>query len=370
MKKILSSIVCLLISTQLLGCFDYTEINKVTFATSIIFDIDEDDNTVVYLDCVRPYRTEKETSEKGKRLIFEGTGETALDAIRSINIKSDNNLNFSQVRAYIFTEKVAKEGIDKYMNFINNKQQLGLKPYMFVYYGKIDKLVDIKNDEEEYLGLYLEQLENINKKNAKCISANVNDYITENYTQNELSTLGVLRLEQGVEQKKFNLVGGVVMRDNKFLQRLEEEDTVMLNLLTKSISNGTFQITNPKESSSLITLDILKSDVKTDLSLKDGKIILSKKIDLKISIGEIQGKLNINSYTVNAIKKMAEENINTKVISFFNDYKDKDIDMLGVKNLLKQKDLNFNGGDVLKNTNLDLDVNVKIDGSSLVRDSL
>src|SRR5574344_102096 len=108
MKKILSSIVCLLISTQLLGCFDYTEINKVTFATSIIFDIDEDDNTVVYLDCVRPYRTEKETSEKGKRLIFEGTGETALDAIRSINIKSDNNLNFSQVRAYIFTEKVAK----------------------------------------------------------------------------------------------------------------------------------------------------------------------------------------------------------------------------------------------------------------------
>lgn len=163
MKKILSSIVCLFISTQVLGCFDYTEINKVTFATSIIFDIDEDGNTVIYLDCVRPYRTEKETSEKGKRLILEGTGETALDAIRSINIKSDNNLNFSQERIFL-QKKVAKEGIDKYMNFINNKQQLGLKPYMFVYYGKIDKLVDIKNDEEEYLGLYLEQLENVNKK--------------------------------------------------------------------------------------------------------------------------------------------------------------------------------------------------------------
>lgn len=370
MRKLISSIFCISFCIQLIGCFNYTEINKVNFATSIIFDTDENENTIVYLDCVRPYRSENESSDKGKRVMFQGEGSTALDAIRNINVQSDNKLNFSQVRAYIFTERVAEKGIDKYLDLINNNQQFGFKPYIFIYYGKMKELVEINENEEDYLGLYLDQIENNNKKNIKMISTNINEYITQNHTGNKTNLLSIIELKTDVKDKKYNLSGGVLMRNNKIYQRLEEHDTIMFNLLTKSSQDGTFTVQNPRDSSSLITLDLLNSKERTDVNLNGDKIILSKKIDIKVSIGEIQGKLNVNKYTLDLIKKNLEDDIRSELITFFDAYKDKGLDILNVGVLTKQNKIDIGNKDIIKNTNLDLKVNVIIDGSSLIRDSL
>lgn len=370
MKKLISSILCIIFCIQLIGCFNYTEINKVTFATSIIFDIDANENSIVYLDCVRPYRSENESSDKGKRVMFQGSGSTALDAIRNINVQSDNKLNFSQVRAYIFTERVADGGIDKYLDLINNDQQFGFKPYMFIYYGKMKELVEINENEEDYLGLYLDQIENNNKKNVKMISTNVNDYITQNHTENKTNLLSIIELKEDIKDKKYNLSGGVLMHNNKIYERLEEHDTIMLNLLTKSSKDGTFTVKNPRDSSNLITLDLLNSKEKTDVSLKEDEIILSKEVDIKVSIGEIQGKLNVNTYTLDLIKKNLEDDIKDDLTTFFYKYKDKGLDILNVLVLARQNKIDIGNKDVIKNTNLDLKVNIIIDGSSLIRDSL
>jgi hypothetical protein len=110
-KRAVSILVILLLIVPLGGCFSYTEINKMTFATSIIFDKDEYDNIIVYLDSIRPYRDAGESSDKGKRIMLKGIGKTALEAIRNVNVSSSNAINFSQVRSYIFSEQVAKEGV-------------------------------------------------------------------------------------------------------------------------------------------------------------------------------------------------------------------------------------------------------------------
>ena len=87
--------------------------------------------------------------------MFEGRGKTALEALRDVNVVSSNDLNFSQVRAYIFTEEAARKSVKKYLDLINNDQQLSFKPYMFVFKGDVKSLLDLTNDDEEYLGLYL-----------------------------------------------------------------------------------------------------------------------------------------------------------------------------------------------------------------------
>ena len=72
----------------LAGCFDYRDINKVSFSTSIIFDTDDFGRSVVYVDCVKPYRSTNESSDKGKRIIYKGLGKTTLEALRDINLAS------------------------------------------------------------------------------------------------------------------------------------------------------------------------------------------------------------------------------------------------------------------------------------------
>ena len=108
-RRVASVISIIMFSLFLQGCFNYREINKTTFATSIIFDIDEYDNVILYLDCIRPYRDAGESSDKGRRMIFNGKGKTALEALRDIDVISSNKLDFTQVRAYIFTEQAARK---------------------------------------------------------------------------------------------------------------------------------------------------------------------------------------------------------------------------------------------------------------------
>ena len=70
-RKIADILLILFISINLTGCYNYREINKMTFATSVIFDKDEHNEVVLYIDCVRPYRDANESSDKGRRVMYK-----------------------------------------------------------------------------------------------------------------------------------------------------------------------------------------------------------------------------------------------------------------------------------------------------------
>ena len=369
-KKAVSILVILLLILPLGGCFSYTEINKMTFATSLIFDKDEYDNIIVYLDSVRPYRDASESSDKGQRIMLKGIGKTALEAIRNVNVSSSNALNFSQVRAYIFSEKVAREGVKNHMDLINNHQEFGFKPHMFVYFGELVDLLKVTNDEEEYLGLYLDQLIENNKYNGKVIKANVNDYINNSQIEGNISLMSAIELKSEGIKNKVELNGGVIMKDDHMVERLEEKDALTYNILKNRVKSGIFQVANPNENSKLITLDILNGSNKEEIIVQGEDIILKKKLYIKLSIGEIQGDLKITEAALNEIKINEEWKIKKYEEEFFQRYKEKNIDIIGVKRLLEEKYSNLNIKDVLSRTNLETEINISIDGSNLAIDSL
>lgn len=369
-KRVISILAVMTICITLVGCFNYREINKITFATSIIFNTDEQDNVILYLDCVTPYRNASESSDKGRRIMFKGKGKTALEAIRDINVSSSNNLNFSQVRAYIFTEEAAKKGVENYVDLINNDQQFGFKPYMYVYFGDIDNLLDMTNNDEEYLGLYLNNLLEKNIRNGKVIRANVNDYITHTLMGNNIGFMSAIEIKDDEVGSKIALNGGAIMRDNHMIARLEEKDALTFNILTKNIREGTFEVANPNELDKFITLDILEETNKTDIEIRDEDVILKKDINIKVSIGEIQGDLIVDKESLDKIKMDEEWKIGKYEEDFFNEYKEKGIDVLGVKTLMNQRFPDENTDKILDRTILETNINLIIDGSSLVKNSL
>ncbi|MGG7178081.1 Ger(x)C family spore germination protein [Clostridium paraputrificum] len=369
-KRVASFLGIICLSFSMISCFNYTEINKVTFATSIIFDRDEYDNVILYLDCVRPYRNANDSSDKGKRIIFEGRGKTSLEALRDMDVASSNKLDFSQVRAYIFTEQAARNGIKKYIDIINNDQQFGFKPYMFVYFGEVKPLLDVTSSDEEYLGLYLDELVNKNKENGKVISSNVNDYISDSLIGNNLSFMSAIELKKDSIEQKIELKGGVIMKDNHMVEALEQKDVLSYNLLENKVREGTFEVQNPDENDKLITLDILEHYTKTNIEKVDDGFKLKKNIELKVSIGEIQGKLKVNKEIMDTIERTEGEKLERYLESFYKEYQEKGIDILGVVKLVNEKLPNSNVKDILGNTELNVTIDITIDGSSLVRDSL
>ena len=292
MKRKLASIIFLIICSLILtSCFNYKEINQMTFATSVIFDKDENNNVIIYIDCVKPYRNAGDSSDEGKRMIFKGEGKTSLEAIRDISEISSNKLNFSQVRAYIFTEQVAQDGIKKHIDLINNDQQFGFKPYMFVYFGEISDILNIIGEDDEYLGLYLDDLVKNNKGNGKIISKNVNDYISTSLNKDAINILTAIDIKDDIIDKKIELNGGAIIQNDKMLKKMEPTEVLSYNLLMEPVNEGTFEIQNPKEEDKFITLDILEKNSLTKVIKEDNSFIINENLDIRVSIGEIQGAI-------------------------------------------------------------------------------
>ncbi|MBD7910233.1 MULTISPECIES: Ger(x)C family spore germination protein [Clostridium] len=369
-RRVISILFVLILSINLGGCFNYREINRITFATSVIFDVDEYNNVILYLDCMRPYRDAGESSDKGKRILFKGQGKTALEAIRDINISSSNRIDLSQIRAYIFTEKVVRKGIKSYINLINNNQQLSFKPYMFVFYGDIENLLKISNNDEEYLGMYLDELINRNEHNGRIIKSNVKDYMTDRLTGDNVSLMSALQVKNDETQSKIQLNGGVVIKENHIVDRLEEKDALTYNILMDNIREGTLEVHNPEEIDKLITLDILEEDNNTGITIEGDEIVLEKDINIRAAIGEIQGKLIVNDDVINQIKANEEWKIKNYQEELFKNYKEKGIDIFGVTRLLQEKHPNVNLDNVLSRTKLKTEVNLIIEGSNLVKGSM
>ena len=329
-KVITSTIIIMLIPLIFSGCFNYNDINKVTFSTSIIFDVDDLNQCVIYLDCVKPYRSANDSSDKGRRIIYKGTGKTALEALNSINSVSSYKLNYSQTRAYIFTEKAARNGIKKFLDLINNNSEFQMKPSAFVYYGDIDDLLETVSTDEEYLGLFLNDLVGKDKYNEKAVKSNINYYLSNILMGSNTALLTSIDLKEDALDKKVEISGASIFKDNKLVEQIDDKDSLMYNLLMGTTKAGTLDIANPQSKENFVTLEILDGGISDVLKYDNKKFKLIKNINLEVSISEIQGKLTVDSSALDYIKVNEEAYINGYTQYIFEKYKKKDLDIFDI----------------------------------------
>ena len=369
-NKILKILIIFLIPLTLTGCFNYRDINKVTFATSIIFDTDDLGQVVLYLDCIKPYRSNNESSDKGRRLIFKSVGKTTEDALGKINNFSSANLNYSQVKAYIFTEKAAKEGIKKYLDLINNYGEFQIKPSAFIYYGDVEELIKATSSDEEFLGMYLNDVMNKKPFNSLSLQANINYYLSNRFMGDNTLLLPAVNLKKDVLDKKVQIDGSGILKNNVLVDKLEQEDTLLYELMMGSVYEGTFQIGNPNTGTGFISLDVLSSSENSMLRFDNNKFTLVKNIEIDLEISDIQGEAIVDSEFINYIKVNEEAYINSYITQLFNKYKEKGIDIF---NVYRMKEIHYGKekiNDPLSICDLEINTKVNINGTGLSKNAL
>ena len=369
-KKFFKFIFIVSLSLFLSGCFNYRDINKVSFSTSIIFDTDDFGRSVVYIDCVKPYRSTNESSDKGKRIIYKGMGKTTLEALRDVNLASSYELNYSQNRAYIFTEKAAKAGIKKYTDLINNNQEFQIKPDLFVYYGEVDDLLKITSSDEEYLGLYLEELVHKNTRNPRAMEANINDYLNNSLESNNTFIVGSIEIKEDALDKKIEIGGGSVIQDGKLVNKIDSREAMSYNLLMNKVRKGTLEISNPQDESGFITLEILSNNTTSNITYDKESIKLIKNLEIRVSLAEIQGKAIVDKNLLDYIKLSEEKEIESYLNNSFKKYKEQDIDVFGIERLLNINYPRESIENPISISDLEVNVDLIIEGTGIVKDSL
>lgn len=360
----------LLLPLLLTGCFDYHDINKVTFPTSIIFDVDDLGQEIVYLDCIKPYRSTNDSSDKGRRIIYKGVGKTALEALNDINRASSFKLDYTQTRAYIFTEKASRKGIKKFLDLINNNSEFSMKPSTFVYYGDVEELLKTVSTDEEYLGLFLNDLVGKEKYNPRAVKSNINYYLSNILMGSNTALLTSISLEDNAIDKKIQIQGSSIFKDNVLVEKIDIENSLIYNIMMGNAKSGTLEISNPESKENFITLQILDSSMKDKLEFQDGKYKLIKDVNVEVSVSEIQGELIVDANGLDYIKVNEEAYISGYAEYLFNKYKKQNLDIFDIARLAEMYYPNENIDNPLSVTEVEVNTKLIIKGTGVVKDSL
>jgi len=361
-KRIISLILC--ISTLFSGCYSYKDINKVLFVTSFVVDIDDNNEPILYLETFKPYRSNISGSEKGERIVYRGTGKTIHEVIRNIGLSSSFRLDGTQSKAIIFTTKAAEYGIDHFIDFFDRHQENLIRQYIAIYEGDVEKLLETKIKSEEYIGLFLVDLIDNIRVSSRAVELSMNDYLNERTMESTACVMTLIRLDETQMESLITIDGGAIIKNDKMVGKLPKSESQSYNFLLDKVKGGTLEVPDPKGKDNFITLEILKSKTRNKIEKKDNVVELTKKIKVKATLTGVQGKINFTEEELNKIKTKAEYNIKKFSQEVFNKYKNQNIDIFDVADIYKRKYPKEDSKNILKNTILKVEVDVKIEGSS------
>lgn len=370
MKKLVMFLAELLTLNMLLtGCYSYKDLNRVVFATSVVIDEDGAGNPILYIEAFQPVRMSNKESGKGERLLFRSTGKTIFEAIRDADVSTSYKINFTQNKAVIFTKRAAESGIDKYMDIFDRSVEFIIRQYVYVYLGDVQRLLNAKLKDNQYIGLYLVDLIHNEAGTPRTVEKNINDYFNQRLLGSGVSLVTVIDLKGQQLEDKLEVNGAVVLKHDKYADYLPKNAGMKYNLLTNKLSAGSLEVDNPDSKKAFITLEISSSNTNTKLVYGNDKITLYKNIDVRVSLLEAQKAFTASEESLNKLKSIAEYNVKSLCTDFFNEYKKKGLDIFCIQEEFqrrypKEKPI----PDIIKKTELVLLVNIQIQDTVATQD--
>jgi spore germination protein KC len=364
--KILKFSILIICMLPLCGCFNYRDMNKLFFATALLVDIDETGSPVIYCEAFKANRGEAQENGTEIKVIFTGTGKTIFDAFNNLLLSSSSEINASQIKALIFSERAAEEGLDKFLDIFEKDQKPTVRMFLFIYSaGDVEDLLDLYIKDEQFLGLFLENFMSSQGRLAHIYRIRLNEYLNERLLGSMVSVIPIIKKSRDLPER-IKIEGAAVTQNDKIVAKLSPDEIVSYNYLTNNNNPGVLLADNPNEKDQFVSLKVLKNNEKTTITY-DGNIIhVSKKVRLITTLVESQRSSFVLNDTVRKqIETSAEKKLRYMCIKLFNDYKNEGIDIYNITRKFEIKYSDSNVKDVLSISELrNLDIDIQIDGSN------
>ncbi|SNS82366.1 germination protein, Ger(x)C family [Anaerovirgula multivorans] len=357
--------ILLLCSIFLTGCFSYIDINRVIFVTALIIDVDEEGAPIFIAEAFHSFRSNETNTERGNKVFYKSKGETVFDAVRQLNAYSSYKLNYTQNRAIIFTERAARHGLKEFLDFLHRDQELLIRTFILIYIGNDpEELMETNLKENEYLGLYLyETQENPVLAGQRAIER-FNQYLNNRLKGRRVDILTTFTHDKIMGEDKINIAGAAVMQEDKLVSILSNDEVRIYHLLMDTLHTGLLIVPHPAYPDKKVVLEVLKGNTKTSIKMEENTIILKKSIDIRTTFAETQESIVLDQGTIEKLQQEADFKIENEAKELFNLYKEKGIDLFDVQDIFETKYPQVTIPNVMEVTDLEIDVNVKIEGST------
>jgi spore germination protein KC len=363
MKRILCSFL-ILSSCLLSGCFNYHDIDKVIFATAVIVDVNEVGNPVVYVEGFKSDRNVSSNGGKNQKVLFKGSKKTLFETLRDIAMSSSYKINYTNTRVILLTEKAAEKNMADFIDFLDRDKEFIIRSYLAVLKGDPEKFINTSFNEQEFIGMYIYNLTRNVSPSSRAIITTLNDFLNSIYSPSGTSIISMVQLKKDSPEAKIELSNGAIIKDFKMVDILDNREGLGYNFFIDNVKSGSLEVTNPDSTEKFLSLEIVKNRTNTNIYYNGNDIKIKKTINTSVSVAEAQNRINLNTITIDKIKKAAEDNIRESCYEIFNKYKGKNLDIFKINDNFYRKYPRANVSNPLEKSYLDLEVNVEVSGSS------
>lgn len=368
MKKML--LVILLVSTIFLnGCFSYIDINRVIFVTSLVIDVEKEGEVTVYVEAFHSFRSNKTNEEQGQRVFYKATGVTLFDAVRKLNNQASHKINYTQNKAIFFTKRAAEKGMTEFFDFIHRDQEFLLRTFILVLDGEPEEIYKVELKESDFLGLFLYDLLDNPATGAKRVHDKINQFLNSRLQGKRTETVGMVQVVKEELEEKIEVSGAAIISDDKMVGELDAIELLAYNFFRDIVDAGLVIYVNPtSDDDKLVVLEIIKSKTNSSLTFDGNKIYLKKDINVRTTFAESQGPITLDEKTLEELSESASQVIKKEIYELFNKYKEKDINIFEIQRDFDRLYPKAKIENTLAITELEVVVNVFIEGSTDIMD--
>ena len=291
-------------------------------------------------------------NEKSKGTIYTTVGESIQEICRDVSDQSPKSLYLAHMESLIISEEIAKESfLDVADFFIRDNEGSNQFHVIVVKDNTAEEIIECINEEEIH---FSDIIDNSHKYKGKSSVETLNDNFKDIFRPGKELALTCV----SINDDKLEIQPMAYFDDDKLKGYLDEENSIMYNLLRNNIKN-TIVVIGEKEER--VVFEIISSKIKIGYNKKTMDFDINGKISVNIVETGLKATLKDKKDIERAqseLKNSLEEKINTYVDNCKNEYK---LDLIGFGNILYRKKIDlYTKEDYLKDVKVSTNINVKI----------
>ncbi len=395
MKIVKTIFLFLSFSIFLTGCFDKVELEERALVLAIGIDKyteENDTNTEktgeekrFIISMAMPEVSEGEKSgnnkdngqpmneEKSKSIneaIKIAEGSSVASTIDLIGTYMSKNLYYGHTKVVVLGKEILEDKnlLKETINALERNNEISRKIIVLGTEGKAQDILQTIPKDEKMLGIYINDYYKNNKKNsAFTYSVDLEDIIQQLLSIGDTAIPNIQITDDDVR-----LTGLIALKDSKYIGYLDDTTTKGLLWIIDKKSLG--EISIPFENG-YVSTSIFKKKLDKKFYEQDNKIVCQFIINIEGNISEYMlGKnIMIDTEKYKMIEDEISNYVKTEIQNSINTIKQLDVDIIGLKELIRKNKYNLydkynlENNDIYDYVKFDIQCNTKIKGSGSIK---
>ena len=350
--KIVKFVIITTLFIILTGCETHREISDLGMVSAM--GIEKIDNK--YLISVQVANIKKSTKmgtdNSSKVTLYKGTGKTSFEAIRDVSNKSSKKLYFPHIKLIILSDEIINENPKQIIDFFTRDNEGNMNAYILVSTENkpseiLSTITSFEDVPAEYIyNSLLLSKENYGNTNVLTfedyvnylIKAGIDPTFTKISLTNNKKIKNNTEILNEIELPTYIKLGNILVFNNKKLTELNEEESMVLNLLKNNSSNSTISL--KCDNNKYYTLELANSSSKIDFNSKKDEISIN--LNLTYNISEYNCSENLlDNQNLNNIKDNISNKIKYNVNSLIKKQIEYKSDFIGFGEIIKSKNKGY-----------------------------